>query len=337
MTKQLLILIGAVLVIVATQPIHSQRLQTSSNNLYNVYPDILTVKPADHAVDNIFGTCPDKQPSGEFKFDAAGNGFYRRYDCAPRKTTHDIPYTNWLPDGRAFWPDSLNDFTVSAQYQHGLLVSITFLGCSGPMTLSFPNGTGDWKVPDRTDCATNPNASFETGHLKSGMKDGHWIAVNWGKKGPVYDVTYIDGQLDGICKWFQDGGKPWSVATYSHGVLNGPFVYYANDFGRVEGITTAGDATVLLNGLPGYFPKAGKASGTWRYYDSKGLLLGENVLGEGNGHFTNWSWDGKVSTEGNIKNGYRDGDWTQYDYTGTPTQICTYQQGQSTGCKPPPR
>jgi antitoxin component YwqK of YwqJK toxin-antitoxin module len=318
--------------------VRGQVLPTASPNLFNTIsgPSITHLRPTSSGYHNIFGTCPSHQPAGELQIDGSGNGFNRDYDCATHAVTKELLYTSWIVNGPAYWSDiHSNGFRVSAQYQNGQITSITFHSCAGPLTISLPNGTGNWKVPDYSDCKTNPSGIYETGQLKNWLKEGRWYAVNWGNpKGKVYELNYIDGALDGVAHWFY-GGDPTATVTFAHGTPNGPFTWISGNL-EVQGENKDGDGTAVLAGFPsnpsGPAP-AGKAWGTWKFYN-KGLMIGENILSNGSGHFKNWSADGTLNTEGDVKNGLQDGDWIVYDYSETPTTIYSFKDGKYLGSKP---
>ena len=337
-SKLILLIVWLVILLRTSGHLHSQVLPQASAELFNVEQYHPTPHPGGYH--NAFRTCPSAQISGEMQIDGSGNGFVRDYDCTTRAVTRELLYTSWALNGSAHWEDIHSiRFPVSAQYQNGLLVGITFHSCQGPLTLSLPNGTGDWKVPDYTDCVHNPTALYESGQLKNGRKEGFWYGQNWGTtiKGKVYEVNYIDGALDGVCHWFY-GGNPTATATFAHGVANGPFTYIVGDL-VVVGENKDGDGTAVLNTYPGNpnGPPAGRAWGTWTFYSKlanqkasrtrHGIPLGENILHDGNGHFKSWQADGTLRVEGDVKNGFQDGDWIEYDYYGRPVQIHTYKDG----------
>lgn len=339
MPKQLLVLAWAIFIMLMPVNLHGQYLPQSSADLFNVpWSPALHLKHVTGGYHQVYARCPDSSPAWQLITDASGNGFRAVVDCATHAKVEETLFSNWEANGPAYWRDAhSSSVRVTAQFHSGLLTSVTFRSCGGPLTLSLPNGTGEWKVPDFDDCKNNPNGIHETGQLKNGVKEGRWYGENLGvttPRGKVYEVTYIDGSLDGVCKWFY-GGNPVVIADYLKGIPNGDFTYINPISGlRVEGENKDGDATGVLIERPG--PNTGKAWGTWKFFSANGMLLGQDVLIDGNGHFKTWRADSTLNFEGNLKNGLRVGDWTEYDDKETPIAIISFSDGQFVSYKPYP-
>ena len=77
--------------------------------------------------------------------------------------------------------------------------------------------------------------------------------------------------------------------------------------------------------------KRGKLSKEVAYTESGGIdYIGfRNRAGEIHGNFTKYHTNGSVELKGNIKKGYRDGDWEIYDDSGFLIEKINYKMGEA--------
>ncbi len=131
----------------------------------------------------------------------------------------------------------------------------------------------------------------EQGFLVNGVKNGVWI-------------TYYDGE---------EAGKIKTLASYSNGVLNGPYYEYTNR-GQIE------NEVNYVNGL-----YDGVVS-TYKF--GRPTLSKTYKANELNGPSYDYFSDGKLQKETNFKNGKQHGIMTWYNQEGKKTMEYTYKNGE---------
>ena len=131
----------------------------------------------------------------------------------------------------------------------------------------------------------------EQGFLVNGVKNGVWI-------------TYYDGE---------EAGKIKTLASYSNGVLNGPYYEYTNR-GQIE------NEVNYVNGL-----YEGVVS-TYKF--GRPTLSKTYKANELNGPSYDYFSDGKLQKETNFKNGKQHGIMTWYNQEGKKTMEYTYKNGE---------
>ncbi len=131
----------------------------------------------------------------------------------------------------------------------------------------------------------------ERGYLSGGQKSGVWMTYHTGK----------------------DAGRVKSIASYTNGILNGPY-YELNNRGQIESETNYKnnkyDGQVVTY-------KFGRALSVKNYKD--------NVL---NGLSTDYYTDGVVQKEINFKNGKQHGSMKWYNEEGEMTMEYEYKNGE---------
>jgi antitoxin component YwqK of YwqJK toxin-antitoxin module len=71
------------------------------------------------------------------------------------------------------------------------------------------------------------------------------------------DILYKDKKRDGTCRSFYKDGKPFSLHTYTLGILNGPYqLWYENGQVRIDG-----------------FYKDNQKMGVWKSYNQDGSVF----------------------------------------------------------------
>ena len=131
----------------------------------------------------------------------------------------------------------------------------------------------------------------ELGFLTGGVKNGVWM-------------TYYDGE---------EAGKIKTLASYTNGVLNGPY-YEFNNRGQIE--TEVNYVNGLYDGIVSNY-KFGRPTATKSY-----------KANELNGPSYDYYGDGKLQKETNFKDGKQHGIMTWFNEEGKKTMEYEYKNGE---------
>ncbi len=201
---------------------------------------------------------------------------------------------------------------------------------------------------------------------EDGAREGHWIEFypdstlksegDYKDDKPVGDWKYFypngkveqtgkytsTGKLTGTWKWYYSDSQLKVEESYRNGVKDGLRTEYSEDGkvmeegeyvdGREDGpwFTSSGD----------YFEKGtyrdGLRTGLWDSYylfpkgaqvDSVKIFEGSFIEDNPDGKHVYYWENGKVREEGLFIMGRKEGDWTQYNFDGTPFLIINYKNG----------
>jgi len=244
--------------------------------------------------------------SGTYR-DGTPEGIYREYDSLgqiTRSLIYDmgtitgegIVKEDGNPDGH--WKDLYPDGKIKAEgdYKDGLQV--------GEWKFYYPDGKleQDGKFTSKGKYHGTWKWYYESGQLMreeefdNGLKDG--MHTEYDENGKIIEEgEYIKDQEDG--SWVLTIGDYLERGTYRDGLKNGKWVSY-----HLVKMNEKTDSVLSFSGS----------------------FVEDNPDGK---HIYYWD-NGKVKDEGSYLMGKKEGDWTKYEYDGTPFLVITYRNGIET-------
>ncbi|MBO4778801.1 MAG: hypothetical protein J5588_09965, partial [Bacteroidales bacterium] len=169
--------------------------------------------------------------------------------------------------------------------------------------------------------------------------------------------AWLDGTEQGLWTYWDSLGNKVQESTFLRGRLNGKNCIYKNGI-KIQ------EATYVLNELSGPYTewneegtkmvegyyKRNKQDSSWKYYYPQGVLKKELLykndtmlvwnqcyirggctVANGNGSYQETWGNGSVKTQGNIKDGYREGEWISYFENNKVKSKGCYRQGEKVG------
>ena len=169
--------------------------------------------------------------------------------------------------------------------------------------------------------------------------------------------SWIDGTEQGLWTYWDSLGNKVQESNFLRGRLNGKNIIFKNGV-KIQ------EATYVLNELwgpytewndegkkmvEGYY-KRNKQDSSWKYYYPQGILKkelyykndtmlvwnqcyirGGCTVANGNGNYQETWGNGSVKMQGNIKDGYREGEWISYFENNKVKSKGCYRQGEKVG------
>jgi uncharacterized protein len=148
---------------------------------------------------------------------------------------------------------------------------------------------------------------FSEGVYKNDLAFGNWKVYH--KNGKIArEGTYkVAGKREGVWKEYHENGNIASEASYKAGKLNGTLTEYDNEGRKINEKVYKNDVLT---------------KDTW--YNTKGNVLGTNVITKGEVNVTEYYPNGAESGRGNYYNGLKQGEWTYYDENGWKNSVVNY-------------
>ena len=247
---------------------------------------------------------------GEFK-DGYKNGLFTKYYPDGKKMTQgkyilgkkEGPHTSWYENG-----NKKDEIT----YDNGVL--------NGTSSEWYSNG----KIKSSGGYILGRKDGLHTSWYENGNKEGEKTYVNNELNGPSSEWYlngkikssggYILGRKGGLhTSWYENGNKKDEI-TYDNGVLNGrSSEWYSNGQIKVECRYNSGQ---IVDGKYTIYLENGQKEKEETY--SKGIKCNEGIYKDGFLYEQSILYyvNGRKKTEGTLKNGLRDGIWTEWYKTG---------------------
>lgn len=127
------------------------------------------------------------------------------------------------------------------------------------------------------------------------------------------ELRYEDGNLNGVCKWYQMSGKPQMEVTYKDNKMHGLSRRWHENGNLMEES----------------WYKDGVQDSVSRIYSLSGALIEETyyVDGELNGELKRWYDNGQVYQEGQYVDGMMDGSWLVFYSDGNLAAKADFDKG----------
>lgn len=127
------------------------------------------------------------------------------------------------------------------------------------------------------------------------------------------ELRYEDGQLNGVCKWYQMSGKPQMEVNYKDNQMDGLLRRWHENGNLMEES----------------WYKAGVQDSVSKIYSLSGILAEEvyYVDGELNGEVKRWYENGQVYQEGQYVDGMMDGSWLVFYSDGNLAAKAEFDKG----------
>ncbi|MCC2548384.1 tetratricopeptide repeat protein [Hymenobacter sp. BT175] len=178
----------------------------------------------------------------------------------------------------------------------------------------------------------------QTGFFQKGVRQGQWHDYYAdGRLSEEYD--YQQGELNGLARSFTPTGKLSQERLYNYGRILGITTY--DSTGKVLSKVDLGPATkeytlVYPNGKPLFRAAMScyeeQGASTWYTPGGKPEIAFEQVRGQRSGPFKSWNpVSGKMSSEGQYRDGRPDGEWKFYYPSGALSTRGSYRNGSREG------
>ncbi len=144
--------------------------------------------------------------------------------------------------------------------------------------------------------------------------DGVEVKKDYWENGKVKsELSYVDGELDGPCRWYMANGKLQMEVEYRHNKMNGlTRRWYENG-----------------NLMEESWYRDGVQDSVFRGYSLKGLLVEEGYYADGklNGDYRRWYENGQVFQEGRYADDMMDGSWLIFYADGNLAAKADFDKG----------
>ncbi len=154
-----------------------------------------------------------------------------------------------------------------------------------------------------------PNTLEMEVNMKRGKRNGDFY--RYYKNGNLdTHCIYVNDSIEGVEVSYTANGEKAQEFTYVHGVKNGPHkAYYLSGDIKIEGNF-----------------KKDKFDGDWKYYDERGVLIGEGSFDGGTGDITFYDNRGLPLRLTHYKNNKKDGEELYYTQTGDVYKTIVFKQ-----------
>ena len=159
----------------------------------------------------------------------------------------------------------------------------------------------------------------QEGNYKNGLPDGEWRWY-YASEELLRDENYYDGLQDGLSTEYDEEGNVITKGEYIEGKENGEWVYKSPN-SEIDGTYADG----MRNGLWQYWDVS-ETPGKPKVLRFEGRFIEDNPHGE---HTYYWD-NGNRKEQGEYEMGKKIGNWTYYNYDGTPFIVVTYENGTET-------
>lgn len=217
--------------------------------------------------------------------------------------------------------------------------------------------------------ATRPYNEFQApftsqASFKEGQLHGKWTIID-SQKRVVSEISFVDGQRDGLAIWNYASGKKMKQIDYRKGVIDGKLIAWdanakviadevyqegrklaakvtngSNGHKKSEGLYLFAKQVVELpddwwNCRPATYATIGQDDrhGRWVSWHSNGQKEYEGTYqnNQPEGQFTWWYPNSQVRVSGVYKNGKAHGEWSWWFENGQKSENGQYENGEPTG------
>ena len=132
---------------------------------------------------------------------------------------------------------------------------------------------------------------------------------------PKERITKVNDKVEGICTFYQEDGG-WKMQTFKNDSLWGPTIEHNID--STEIYIVIGQYT------------NGKEDGLWKWFDKDSTVYQTAVYDKGvlNGQYVEYYNNGKIKSEGILKDGYYDGLVKYYEEDGKLSKTEKHQNSE---------
>ncbi len=261
------------------------------------------------------------------------NGYYYTYQTRTDSVSHNFlktkeMYVADVKEGKSYFYDKNGKLSLIIPFEKGKKQGIA---------KEFENDTLISLIQYHRDYLAERETINRRDH--QGRKQGTWKEF-YDNDLIKSEKTYLDNNLHGYWKEYDQKGKMTKAEKYQNGVLVNEKMeepskveikntYYANGVLKSSGGFKDGKPV----GIQRDYNEEGKVNGS-KVYDDNGVLLSTGIVGKEGDKFGNWKdfyESGKLKAKGKYKNNKRIEEWTFYFENGAVEQIGNYKNGKPDG------